>query len=208
MKWNLEWVRAAYSIKISTIQNQLTCPSRISTGIHNEPGVTRSKLQSLEVTVTTLLNTILAPKPDSWHPTMEQPVAVMVNNLGGLSPLEISIIAEEVHQQLEMRSIIVKRFMFGTFVTALDGPGFSVTLLGLDDELLSLLDAPTTAPGWPKSILTVPADVVTAVIEQSSTEVTPILSHTGPKGKQYKRCQVLPTLIQIFSCQNNYSKNL
>ena len=165
------------------MHNQLTCLSQISTGIHNEPGVTRSKLQSLEVTVSTLLNTILAPKPDSWHPTLEQPVAVMVNNLGGLSPLEISVVAEEVHRQLELRSIIVKRFMFGTFVTALDGPGFSVTLLGLDDELLSLLDAPTTAPSWPKSILTVPADSVMAHIEGSSDEVTTIPSHAGPTGK-------------------------
>lgn len=107
----------------------------------------------------------------------------MVNNLGGLSLLEISVIAEEVHRQLELRSIIVKRFMFGTFVTALDGPGFSVTVLGLDDELLSLLDAPTTAPSWPKSILTVPIDSVVANIEVSSAEVTTIPSHAGPTGK-------------------------
>jgi hypothetical protein len=57
--------------------------------------------------------------------------------------------------------------MFGTFVTALDGPGFSVTLLGLDDELLPLLDAPTTAPGWPKRISTATTEVVIANEEKS-----------------------------------------
>jgi dihydroxyacetone kinase len=155
----------------------------MSKGIHNEPGVTRSKVQSLEVTVSTLLDTLLAPKPDTWHPTLEQPVAVMVNNLGGLSPLETSVIAEEVHRQLDLRSIIVKRFMFGTFVTALDGPGFSVTLLGLDDEILSLLDAPTTAPGWPKCISTTPSDVVIADKKELEADVTKTLSQTGPKGR-------------------------
>lgn len=80
---------------------ELTSFPRMSTGIHNEPVVARSKLQSLEVTVSTLLTTILAPKPDIWHPIVGQPVAVIVNNLGGLSPLEISVIAEEVHRQLD-----------------------------------------------------------------------------------------------------------
>jgi dihydroxyacetone kinase len=106
----------------------------------------------------------------------------MVNNLGGLSPLEISVIAEEVHRQLDMRSIIVKRFMFGTFVTALDGPGFSVTLLGLDDELLPLLDASTTAPGWPKSISAMPIDAVLADERKLEAEVAMTSSLPGPKG--------------------------
>ncbi|KAL3703877.1 Dihydroxyacetone kinase 2 [Talaromyces marneffei ATCC 18224] len=151
-------------------------------GIHNEPGVTRSKLQSVEVTVSTLLDILLASKPDSWYPSQAQPVAVMVNNLGGLSPLEISVIAEEVHRQLDLRSIIVKRFMFGTFVTALDGPGFSITLLGLDDEILSLLDAPTTAPGWPKLISTgFYPDVVIVDEEKLEDNVVTTSSHAGPK---------------------------
>ncbi|KAE8547751.1 hypothetical protein EYB25_009544 [Talaromyces marneffei] len=150
--------------------------------IHNEPGVTRSKLQSVEVTVSTLLDILLASKPDSWYPSQAQPVAVMVNNLGGLSPLEISVIAEEVHRQLDLRSIIVKRFMFGTFVTALDGPGFSITLLGLDDEILSLLDAPTTAPGWPKLISTgFYPDVVIVDEEKLEDNVVTTSSHAGPK---------------------------
>lgn len=175
--------------------HKLTRSPRMFAGIHNEPGVTRSKLQSLEVTVSILLNTILVPKPDGSQPTQGQPVAVMMNNLGGLSPLEISVIAGEVHRQLELRSIIVKRFMFGTFVTALDGPGFSVTLLGLDDELLPLLDAPTTAPAWPNCISTAPTDVVIADEETLEDDVVTISSPTGPKGRQNLGYQADPILI-------------
>ncbi|KAG5752447.1 hypothetical protein H9Q72_002455 [Fusarium xylarioides] len=76
----------------------------------------------------------------------------MVNNLGGLSVLEIGVVADEVVKQLAQRSIYIERSLVGTFITSLDGPGFSVTLLSLDDELRDLLDAPTTAPAWPRSI--------------------------------------------------------
>jgi dihydroxyacetone kinase len=66
--------------------------------------------------------------------------------------LEISVVADEVVKQLVERGIHIERSLVGTFVTSLDGPGFSVTLLSLDDELTELLDAPTTAPAWPRSI--------------------------------------------------------
>jgi hypothetical protein len=33
-------------------------------------------------------------------------------------------------------------------MTSLDGPGFSITLLKADAEMLACLDAPTTAVGW------------------------------------------------------------
>ena len=35
------------------------------------------------------------------------------------------------------------------FVTALDMAGASLTVVPLDDELVALWDAPTSAPGWP-----------------------------------------------------------
>ncbi|GAQ08587.1 triokinase/FMN cyclase [Aspergillus lentulus] len=121
-------------------------------GIHNEPGVRREKLCTLAVTVNTILDIVLKPRAGTWTPTTGQPVAVIVNNLGGLSVLELGVIAEEVLRLLDARDIEVARSMSRTFVSSLDGPGFSVTLLGLDDELMPLLDAPTAAPAWPTTM--------------------------------------------------------
>jgi dihydroxyacetone kinase len=121
-------------------------------GIHNEPGVKREKIPSLETTVEKALDIMFTQKANMWQPKTGQRVALMVNNLGGLSVLELGIIADEVVSQLGSRDIKIARSLVGTFVTSLDGPGFSVTLLELDEELEELLDAPTTAPAWPRSI--------------------------------------------------------
>lgn len=78
-------------------------------------------------------------------------VAILVNNLGALSVLEIQVLADEAIGQVRKRNSNVVRVFVGTFVTSLDGPGFSITLLKLDDELLPLLDAPTAVSNWPRS---------------------------------------------------------
>jgi dihydroxyacetone kinase len=121
-------------------------------GIHNEPGVVRESIPSLESTVQKTLDMIFTAKPNMWHPKPGLRVALMVNNLGGLSLLELGVVADEVVRQVVERGIRIDKSLVGTFVTSLDGPGFSATLLQLDEELKELLDAPTTAPAWPRSI--------------------------------------------------------
>lgn len=49
------------------------------------------------------------------------------------------------------RGIETSRILSGTFMTSLDGPGFSITLLKAAPEMLKLLDAPTDATGWSAS---------------------------------------------------------
>lgn len=81
-----------------------------------------------------------------------RPIATMINNLGGLSILELHIIAEEVMGQLETAGFDIRRTLVGPFVTSLDGPGFSVTILTLNPLTESLLNYQTTAPAWPNLI--------------------------------------------------------
>ncbi|KAI9167921.1 Dihydroxyacetone kinase 2 [Paramyrothecium foliicola] len=120
-------------------------------GIHNEPGAERAKITSLQDTVAKLLSIILSDRNDFTDP-IEGGVAVMINNLGGLSVLELHVVADEVLRQLGRAVPQIRRVFIGAFVTALDGPGVSVTLLKLDSELEALLDAPTTVNAWPKSV--------------------------------------------------------
>ncbi|KAK6513522.1 hypothetical protein TWF281_005145 [Arthrobotrys megalospora] len=109
-------------------------------GIHNEPGVQRAKIGSLSETIATLQR-LLEP-----HLHAVKRAAIMVNNLGGLSVLELNVIAQHVRESLKGYGI--SRMLVGTFVTSLNAPGFLVTVLPLDDEIETLLNRPTNAPAW------------------------------------------------------------
>ncbi|KAH2160252.1 hypothetical protein KXW37_010033, partial [Aspergillus fumigatus] len=120
-------------------------------GIHNEPGVQRSTIQNLQETVSNIIRMLTRPSSQRWYPEQRQEMALMVNNLGGLSILELNVIADELTSQLRHENFNIKRIVWGTFVSSLDGPGFSATLLGLNEEIDELLGAHTTAPAWPYS---------------------------------------------------------
>lgn len=111
-------------------------------GIHGERGVERRRRTNIAQTVTDMLNHVLpaAGSPDR--------VMVLVNGLGGMANLELSAISALVGRDLADRGVTIERMMCGSFVTAWDMAGFSLTVLGVDDDLLELLDAPTTAPAW------------------------------------------------------------
>jgi dihydroxyacetone kinase len=100
-----------------------------------------------------------------WSSTDEHGTALMVNNLGGLSVLELNVIAEESIQQLKQRGLQIVRVLIGTFLTSLDGRGFSLTLLELDNDLLPLFDAPCSAPAWPRNIPDIPKGIEKQIVE-------------------------------------------
>lgn len=85
---------------------------------------------------------------------------VLVNNLGGVSPLEMGGITAEVLEQLQGGyGIKPVRVLSGTYMTSLNGLGFSISLLKLADtgvskSMLELLDAPAEATGWSAAVST------------------------------------------------------
>uniref|UniRef100_A0A8C8A8R2 Triokinase/FMN cyclase n=1 Tax=Otus sunia TaxID=257818 RepID=A0A8C8A8R2_9STRI len=83
-------------------------------------------------------------------------VVLVVNNLGGLSCLELGIVAGAAVRSLERRGIRIARALVGSFMTALEMAGVSLTLLLVDEELVGLIDAETTAMAWP-NLTTAPA---------------------------------------------------
>ncbi|KAF1807934.1 dihydroxyacetone kinase [Eremomyces bilateralis CBS 781.70] len=148
-------------------------------GIHNEPGVKRTAIPQLQETINALLDMLLKKK-NFWTPESGSRVSAMVNNLGGLSVLELSVVSEEAMKQLAERGLVIRRIFTGPFVTSLDAPGFSITLLGVDDELERLLDAPTSAPAWPKKS-GVPSDLKTQVVECHTLGHDEISQNGGPE---------------------------
>ncbi|PGH11863.1 dihydroxyacetone kinase [Polytolypa hystricis UAMH7299] len=130
----------------------------VGMGIHNEPGSHRVKA-TLEELIQTMLRQLLDlnDKDRAYVKYSESDkFALLINNLGGVSTLELSGITAEVHLQLERDyKISPLRTIQGTFLTSLNGMGFSVSLLRLADtglgpgkSLLELIDAPSEAVGW------------------------------------------------------------
>lgn len=133
----------------------------IGMGIHNEAGSER-KSTDLPGLVQTMLSHCLdvADQDRSFSKITEKDeVVLLVNNLGGVSPLELSGITNEVVEQLA-KGFKIKpvRILAGTFMTSLNGLGFSISLLRVADtglagaSMLELLDAPAEASGWSAAI--------------------------------------------------------
>jgi triose/dihydroxyacetone kinase / FAD-AMP lyase (cyclizing) len=130
----------------------------IGMGIHNEPGVTRLSSVPTSTELAKRLLKLMLDKsdPDRAFVPFEKgdKTVLVVNNLGSISNLELSAFAGVAIDQLETTyGLKQTRVYVGTFITALNGPGVSLTLLNLSNlpnatTVLAALDAKTTALGW------------------------------------------------------------
>ncbi|KAI0077705.1 dihydroxyacetone kinase [Panus rudis PR-1116 ss-1] len=170
----------------------------IGMGIHNEPGNRRiSPVPPLNELIPQLLEHLLSTNdPErSFLPFKGKgkgdKVVLMVNNLGGTSELELGAIVKETVKGLREAGVTVERVLSGTFMTSLNMPGFSITLLLLpsgddkdapaESEILSLLDQPTNAPGWKWASGQVPAGLGQAT--GSTTTNAPAATPTSGETK-------------------------
>jgi dihydroxyacetone kinase len=118
-------------------------------GIHGEPGVRRGPLEPADALVDRLMDAIV----DDARGRLGRgvPVALLVNNLGATPVMELAIAARRTVLALEARGILLERAYVGTFLSALEMGGISLSVLRLDDQRLARLDAPTEAPAWPRT---------------------------------------------------------
>jgi ATP-dependent dihydroxyacetone kinase len=114
-------------------------------GIHGEQGVRRGPMQSADEVATTILDTLVL-QADIHRGDR---VALLVNGLGGTPPMELAIVARRALAVLRAQGVRVERAWAGNFMTALEMPGCSLTLMVIDDARLARLDAPAAAPAWP-----------------------------------------------------------
>lgn len=113
-------------------------------GIHGEQGVRRAPLEPADAVVDAIVSTLVAQMDLSAGR-----VALLVNGLGGTPPMELAIVARHALAALRGRGIQVERAWAGNFMTALEMPGCSLSLMTVDDARLGRLDAPAAAPAWP-----------------------------------------------------------
>jgi dihydroxyacetone kinase len=140
-------------------------------GIHGEPGARRAPLESADATVDRLLDAIVT---DARLGSGDR-VALLVNNLGATPLMELAVVARRAAANLEGRGLRVERAYAGTFLSALEMAGVSLSLLRLDAARLARLDAPTDAPAWPN-----PAAVARPRVRAAELAPTSVVSVTVP----------------------------
>jgi dihydroxyacetone kinase len=138
-------------------------------GIHGEEGLEKVEFAPAQQIVARMLKVLLSKEPGRdyfWRECAEAAqaerssnekieVALLVNNLCATTGPELNLVAALAVQQLQRDyNITVSRLYTGTFMTALDMRGFSLSLLRLShnqqvyNQQLELLDLPTDAAGW------------------------------------------------------------
>jgi phosphoenolpyruvate---glycerone phosphotransferase subunit DhaK len=110
----------------------------IGLGAHGEVGVERTKMMSADELTTKIIDKIVDDLPYREGDR----VAMLLNNLGSTTEMELLIVNRKARQLLDERGIEVVRTDIGWYFTSQEMAGFSITLLRLDDELERLLAAP------------------------------------------------------------------
>lgn len=111
-------------------------------GIHGEPGLERFKLKTADEIAAIMAERIIADLPFKSG----DEVAVLVNGLGATPPEELYIIYNKAHDILASQHIKVYRTYVGEYATSMEMAGASLTLLRLNEEMRTLLDAPAFSP--------------------------------------------------------------
>ena len=127
-------------------------------GIHGEAGIRQSPLMScddLAKEMITTINEFGLIEEGNIVPTFKSgdELAVLVNNLGGTSNFEMSLLTNSAVSFLESEGCKVSRVYVGSMMTSFDMMGASLTILSLAgakaNDLKNLLDSETTAISWP-----------------------------------------------------------
>ncbi|GLU31959.1 dihydroxyacetone kinase [Trinickia caryophylli] len=114
-------------------------------GIHGERGVEKRTLLPADDLCELMVGKIV----DDLGLRRGEKVAVLINGLGATPAMELAVMARATYDVLSQLGIEVERMWCGTFMSALNMPGCSISLLRLQPGMLQYLDAATNAPAWP-----------------------------------------------------------
>lgn len=115
----------------------------IGLGIHGEPGISKEKLKTADEHTSVLTDRILTEAQIDG-----EEVAVLVNGLGATPLMELYIVQRKLTEILEQKNIKMVQSYVGNYMTALEMPGFSISILKLDDESKALLQHKANTPAF------------------------------------------------------------
>ena len=111
-------------------------------GIHGEPGIRREKILPSKELAQRIIDDLFLDRPDMKE------VAVLVNGFGTTPLQELYVFNHDVCQHLAAKGIKIYRTFVGNYMASIDMNGASVSLLALDDELKTFLDAEANTPAF------------------------------------------------------------
>ena len=111
-------------------------------GIHGEPGLKRTKLKKADEIADIMVEKVINDLPFKSG----EEVAVLVNGLGATPPEELFILYNRIHDILGDHGISIYKTFVGEYATSMEMAGASLTLLRLNKEFKTLLDAPAFSP--------------------------------------------------------------
>ena len=165
---------ATMGVALSTAATPGCCkPERIKAGeievglgIHGEAGAYKRAIGHAREVVGEMLQHI-----NDTYMQFEDGAKYMlvVNSLGATPPGELAVVASEALAWIVAKGASVERMMVGCYMSALDMAGASLSVLRLDNggELLRAMDAPTSAPAWPRE-LTAPSEPLPADVPDAA----------------------------------------
>ncbi|MGV1792921.1 dihydroxyacetone kinase subunit DhaK [Rhizobium sp. A37_96] len=142
----------------------------IGLGIHGEAGVEQIEYSGARAAVAAMVERLAATMDDRPH-------VVLVNNLGGTSILEMSVIVHELVQSAiagKISHIVGPAAM----MTSLDMKGFSISVFPADKTELGLLSRPVALPAWPG--VTAIKSVAVLSLPDGLTPIAPLASRHEP----------------------------
>ncbi|MEE3928137.1 dihydroxyacetone kinase subunit DhaK [Mycoplasmopsis ciconiae] len=104
-------------------------------GIHGEPGTHKEKIRSSKEHVKYMMDQLLEESV-----VQDEEVVVLVNGLGATTLMELYIINKDVNDYLKEKNVKVHKSLVGDYMTSLEMPGFSISILKLNPELKKYFD--------------------------------------------------------------------
>lgn len=114
-------------------------------GIHGEPGAERIAYRPIEELARTMATRLERALGDVDG---QKPLALLVNDLGGVPPIEMAVATRSLVAAIEREVALV----FGPerLMTSLDMKGLSVSALPISDETLRALQSDVAPRAWPR----------------------------------------------------------
>ena len=115
-------------------------------GIHGEPGRLRMSMKTASEISDLMIRAIM----DDLAPKDSQDAIILVNGLGATPLMELYLLYDCAHAQLQKRNVRIVRSLVGNYVTSLEMAGCSFTVSLVDQDLIKWWDAPvhTAALRW------------------------------------------------------------
>lgn len=147
--------------------------AELGLGIHGEPGASTLDTHNSKA----IIDALVAPLREQAG---EGRFAVLINNLGGVSALEMALLTRELaHSALKDRIA----YLIGPapLVSSLDMKGFSLSLLRLNERVEQALNASVETVGWQKPVAFAPLKTAPHTKIHDSVEAEP---SDNPRVKQ------------------------